>query len=316
MTGIVMRSTGSWYEVLDKATGVLHSCRLPGKFKLKDQDLTNPIAVGDEVEFEPENESSQEAVIHTILARKNYIARQSPKSKHHIHLIASNIDQLVLLTTIVQPALKRGFIDRYLLTTEPQNIPVILLFNKSDLWTTEMFDLFFEQKTVYESIGYKVLSCSATNGNGIGELRQLLAHSISLFSGQSGVGKSSVLNAVWPELKLKTGGISDYSGKGTHTTTFAEMFHVNNSFIIDTPGIKTLSFNNLTIEDVAHNFREFFQLSVDCKFGSQCLHKNEPQCAVKKGLENGSISLTRYQNYLAILDEIEAQNYWERKKSY
>lgn len=315
LTGRVMRSTGSWYDVLDEITSTYYACRLIGKLKLDKENVTNPIAVGDLVEFELENE--KQGIIKKVLPRKNYIARQSPKSKWHIHILACNIDQAVLITSICEPPLKPGFIDRFILTTEPQNIPVIIVFNKCDLYGDREREIFEEQKQVYTGIGYEVMAVSAQTNYGIPELRNTLADKISFFSGQSGVGKSTILNALEPNLILRTGEISDFSGKGMHTTTFAQMFLVKaNTYLIDTPGIKTLNFNNLEVMDVAHNFREFFEVSSKCKFGSQCTHRDEPDCEVKNLLEQGVLSEIRYRNYLNILEEIEAQNYWERSKKY
>ncbi|MBK8954060.1 MAG: ribosome small subunit-dependent GTPase A [Saprospiraceae bacterium] len=315
MKGRVMRSTGSWYDIWDDTNKRSLACRLTGRMKLDKENVTNPVAVGDLVELELENE--KQGIIKQVLPRSNYIARQSPKSRLHIHLIACNIDQAVLITSICEPPLKPGFIDRFLLTTEPQNIPVIIVFNKWDLYDVAEKQIYEEQKRIYGSIGYDVLAVSATTGFGIDELRSRLHQKISLFSGQSGVGKSSVINTLAPGLILKTSEVSSWSGKGMHTTTFAQMFRIEDeSFLIDMPGIKTLGFNNLEIMDVAHNFREFFKASVDCRFGSQCTHRDEPGCAVKRELEEGSISDIRYRNYLNILDEIQAQNYWERNKKY
>jgi len=314
-TGKVMRSTGSWYEVLETVSMKTFACRLAGKMKLEHRDLTNPVAVGDVVEFEPEGETN--GIIHSIGTRENYIARESPRNKHQLHLLASNVDQVLLITTLIQPHYKAGFVDRFLLLTEPQNIPVIIAFHKSDLWQEEERLFFEEQVGIYKGITRSVISTSLFDEREIKLLASLLQDKTTLISGQSGVGKSSVLNILYPQLQLKTGEISESSGKGTHTTTFAEMFSIDTGhFIIDTPGIKTLSYNNLSTMDVAHNFREFFQYSQNCKFGGACLHRNEPYCAVLQALAEGQISPIRYQNYLNILDEIEGKNYWERKKNF
>lgn len=198
--------------------------------------------------------------------------------------------------------------------TEPYDIPVIIVFNKADLYNDGHLNVYDYLKGIYNQIGYEVMLTSATSGSGIEALKSQLQDKTSLVSGQSGVGKSTLINALQPQLDLRTAELSDYSGKGQHTTTFAEMYDLDTGgVIIDTPGIKTLSFNNLELLDVAHNFREFFELSSECKFGGQCLHRSEPGCAVKKALEEGDISELRYSNYLAILDEIESQNYWEIK---
>lgn len=315
MTGLIMRSTGSWYEVLLQNENRIVSCRIVGKLKLEKDTITNPVAVGDHVEVEFEHDG--QGIIKNILPRKNFIARQSPKSRLQIHLIACNIDQAMLITSMREPDLKPGFIDRFLLTTEPQNIPVIIVFNKWDIYTEKDKSEFEELKKIYEKIGHQVLAASSVDKYGIDVLKEKLNHKTTLISGQSGVGKSSLINQLSPGLKLKTSNLSGYSGKGIHTTTFAEMFRLDfDGFIIDTPGIKSLSFNNLSVMDVAHNFREFFEISDKCKFGSKCTHRNEPDCAVKAAIEQGDISEVRYKNYLNVVEEIEAMNYWERNKKY
>ena len=300
--------------------GEVVKCRIVGKFRLGNMNLTNPVAVGDVVEFAINDEEL--GMIKKIAPRVNYVARQSPRKLHDLHLLASNVDQAMLFVTIVEPHLKQGFIDRFLLMTEPQDIPTIIVFNKSDLYDADDKAIFNDMKTIYEKIGYSVLLISAITGEGLEDLKNILKDKITLVSGQSGVGKSSAVNAIQSQLVLKTGEISDYSGKGQHTTTFAEMFELDfGGSLIDTPGIKTLAFNNLQPMDVAHNFREFFVLSAKCKFGSSCMHRNEPGCAVKAALTDSEDSLTelgiselRYQNYLKILEEIEDINYWQRNK--
>lgn len=312
LKGKVIKSTGSWYQV-ELENSDLVQCRILGKFRLNGLKLTNPVTVGDEVEVDLDEEKGK-GMITKILPRKNYVVRQSPRNLHNLHLMASNIDQAVLIMTIIHPNLKQGFIDRFLLMTEPHDIPVIIVFNKADLYDEEEFMIYEVLKEVYESIGYKVMLVSALNNVGTEELKDSLKGKITLVSGQSGVGKSTLINSIHPKLELKTIEISDYTGKGQHTTTFAEMFLVEkDSYIIDTPGIKMLAFNNLEPMDVSHNFREFFKVSKDCKF-ADCTHRNEPKCAVKKAIEEDEISELRYFNYLQILEEIEDQNYWERHK--
>ncbi|MDZ7877650.1 MAG: ribosome small subunit-dependent GTPase A [Saprospiraceae bacterium] len=309
--GTVIKSTGSWYIVRRTDTQAIVQCRIVGKFRLENMVLTNPVAVGDIVQFAIESEGK--GMIKKIMPRTNYVARQSPRRKHDVHLLASNIDQALLFVTIVEPSLKQGFIDRFLLTTEPQEIPTIIGFNKADLYDADDKAIYENMKAIYEKIGYTVLLISATEGVGLDALTTLLTNKITMISGQSGVGKSSVVNGIQPEMTLKTGDISDYSGKGQHTTTFAEMHPLSfGGYLIDTPGIKTLAFNNLEPIQVAHNFREFFALSDDCRFGGTCLHRNEPNCAVLAALEREEISAIRYENYLQILEEVEDQNYWER----
>ncbi len=312
-TGIITKSTGKYYDIRDKENGDTISGIIRGKFKLNGLKLTNPVAVGDKVQYSIEG---QIAIIEKIENRTNYVVRQSPRKKHFLHLIASNVDQALLIVTIVEPKLKQGFIDRFLLMTEPYNIPVHILFNKCDLWNEEDNEVFEYLKDVYTDIGYNVIKCSMTDQTSIDDIKSIIANKISLISGQSGVGKSSLINNLLPQLNLKTQHLSNFSGKGQHTTTFAEMFDVNEvTHIIDTPGIKTLSFNHLEVMDIAHNFREFFKYSEDCRFGD-CSHRNEPSCAIKEGIEKGYISELRYANYLQLIDEIENQNYWERITEY
>lgn len=292
-------------------------CRIAGRFRLNGKKLTNPVAVGDQVLVEEDAKEEHVGAIKEILERRNHVIRQSPRRKHDIHLLASNVDQAMVVMTIISPNLKQGFIDRFLLMTEPFDIPALIVFNKADLYGPEEMEIYGVLREIYEAIGYRVMLVSATEGQGIEALRAVLKDKTTLICGQSGVGKSSLVNAIEPGLGLRTKELSDYSGKGQHTTTFAEMFPLQiGGAIIDTPGIKSLSFNHLEPQDVAHNFREFFALSGDCKFGGNCLHRDEPKCAVKAALEEGGISELRYINYLTILEEVEEQNYWERNKSY
>lgn len=312
--GTVIKSTGSWYNVR-LADGEVIPCRIGGKFRIDDKRLTNPIAVGDRVGILVEENEEGTGIIRAIEDRDNYVVRQSPRKKHDLHLIASNIDQAMVVMTIAKPKLKQGFIDRFLLMTEPFNIPTIIVFNKVDVYKERDIEMLAYLMDVYEEIGYQTLVLSATRGDNLEEFKELLAGKTTLISGQSGVGKSTLINAIAPQLDLRTGEISDYSGKGQHTTTFAEMFELPfGGQLIDTPGIKTLSFNYLEPVDIAHNFREFFVASEDCKFGGNCLHRSEPKCAVKAGIEEGTLSELRYANYLTLLEETEEQNYWERRK--
>ncbi len=309
--GLVIKSTGSWYQVWLKAENKVLESRISGKFRLDGKKLTNPVAVGDEVKLLI-NEEEETGMIKEILPRRNYVVRQSPRKKHDLHLLASNVDQAIIIMTIVEPKLKQGFIDRFLLMTEPYNIPTIIIFNKSDLYDEQILETYNYLQSIYEPLGYTTLLTSALDGTGLDILKAELKDKITLISGQSGVGKSSLVNAIQPQLELRTGDISEHSGKGQHTTTFAEMHTLDfGGKIIDTPGIKTLSFNNLEVMDVAHNFRDIFQISTHCKF-SNCTHRNEPQCAVKEAVEAGRISELRYINYVTILEEVEDQNYWER----
>lgn len=314
MQGTVIKSTGSWYNVRLEDGQVLE-CRTVGKLRLNDLPLTNPIAVGDEVSLEMEPESGN-GLIKGVLPRRNYVVRQSPRRKHDLHLLASNIDQALLVTTISHPRLKQGFIDRFLLMVEPYEIPTIIVFNKADLYGDADFEVFAYLEDLYQGLGYTVILASAKTGDGVEELKLSLKDKVTMLSGQSGVGKSSLLNQIQSNLQLRVGDISDYSGKGQHTTTFAEMHPLDiGGQIIDTPGIKTLSFIHLEPNQIAHNFREIFALSTQCRFGGDCLHRNEPKCAVKAALEREEISPLRYENYLHILQETEDLNYWERRKN-
>lgn len=312
--GVVVKSTGSWYVVKIEEDVVL--CRIVGKFRLGKHKLTNPVAVGDQVMVEMEDNEEGTGIIRKILSRENYVLRQSPRRKHFMHLMAANIDQGVLMVTLREPELKPGFIDRYLLMTEPQNIPVLIVFNKIDIYRPKDIQRLDDFEQIYRKIGYDTIRVSARTGVHLDDLKRKLNNKRSLVSGQSGVGKSSLLNALDPELDIPEGALSDQSGKGQHTTTFAEMYYMSEGAeIIDTPGIKTLSFNNLEVQDVAHNFREFFEYSSECRFRN-CTHRNEPGCVVKEAVLAGEISDVRYQNYLLILSEIEDQNYWERHKDF
>lgn len=315
MRGLIIRSTGSWYEVLVENKEIVKA-RIKGKFRLDGIRLTNPVAVGDYVTLEMEDNDENTASITDIEIRKNYVIRQSPRKKHFLHIIASNIDRAILIITINHPKLKQGFIDRFLLMTSPYDIPVTIVFNKSDLYDEDDMLMFGYLKTVYTNIGYDVLLTSAVDGTGIEDLQEAINGKTTMLSGQSGVGKSTLLNALHPDLELRTQELSDSSGKGMHTTTFAEMFIFGEKTkLIDTPGIKTLSYNHLEVQDIAHNFKEFFILSENCKFNN-CTHRNEPHCAVKESIEKGEVAQMRYDNYLVIIEEVEDQNYWERNVDY
>lgn len=311
--GIVIKSTGSWYKVRLES-GKEWRCRIIGKFRLLGMKITNPVAVGDEVEIEIEDEKENTAIIKKVLPRRNYVVRQSPRKKHFLHLLASNVDQAIVIVTIIEPNLKQGFIDRFLLMTEPYRIPTVIVFNKADLYTEDDVVLFEYFKLLYENIGYTVVLTSALQKIGLEDFKNVLKDKTSLIAGQSGVGKSTLVNALQPQLNLRTVELSDHSGKGQHTTTFAEMFQLDfGGAIIDSPGIKMLSFNHFKPMDVVHSFREIFKVSEGCKFNN-CTHRNEPECAVKEAVAEGAISELRFANYLQLLQDVEDQNYWERHK--
>jgi ribosome biogenesis GTPase len=311
ISGLIIKSTGSWYNVRLN-DGKVIQCRIAGKIKLDGLKTTNPIAVGDMVKIEMEDGEEDRGVIKVIDTRKNYIVRQSPRKKHQLHFLASNVDQAILIVTMREPNLKIGFIDRFLIMTEPYSIPVIIVFNKTDIYHDDDLKELAALEAIYTKIGYQTIQTSSVTKLGIDILKQTLKDKVSLIAGQSGVGKSTLVNTIEPNLELRTEEISDFSGKGQHTTTFAEMHDLSfGGQIIDTPGIKSLAFSHLEVMDIAHNFREFFAISDECKFAN-CTHRNEPKCAVKNGVENGEISPVRYQNYLNLLEEVEDQNYWER----
>lgn len=310
MQGTIIKSTGSWYLVRT-SEGQVWNCRIKGKFKLKDYKLTNPVAVGDKVKFDAEKEEGH-GIINEILPRKNFVLRRSTRQKHFMHLIACNVDQAFVIVTIKRPNIKPGFIDRFLLTTESYNIPTFIIFNKCDIYDAEDLELYEALKVIYKNAGYQTMLVSAESGQGLDELKALLKDKSTLISGHSGVGKSSLVNAIQPQFELRTGDISEITDKGMHTTTFAEMFELDfGGRIIDTPGIKELGFLNMEPMDVAHNFPEIFALSPNCKY-SNCLHINEPHCAVKAAIEKEAIHPLRYQSYLSIMEEVMEQKHWER----
>lgn len=298
--GLVMRSTGSWYEVRAEDGSVLQ-CRLKGKFKIKDLKVTNPIAVGDKVAYDIENETENTGIIYEIFPRENYIIRQSVHKAAHGHLLASNLDQAVLIATLTFPRTSLGFIDRFLVTAEAFRIPTVLVFNKLDILDNEMIAYQEELADLYESMGYKCLFTSAINNIGVDAFSELLKGKVSLLSGHSGVGKSTLVNAIAPDLDLRTSEISTFANKGVHTTTFAEMFEIDSdTFIIDSPGIKELGLADMKKEEISHYFPEMRELLGECRFHN-CLHIDEPKCAVKDGVIEGTIAESRYSSYLSMV---------------
>ena len=309
MKGRILQTTGSWYQVL--LDDEIVPARLKGKFKLEELDTTNPIAVGDFVTLE--KTEGGEFIINEIRNRNNYIIRQSPRNKHQRHIIASNIDLALLIVTIAQPRTSLGFIDRFIAAAESFHIPVKIVINKIDLIREKDKQLLEYMQIVYNRLGYDVFCTSTITNEGIDTITSLLENKTTLVAGHSGVGKSTLLNSINKELNLKPGKISEKWGKGMHTTTFATMFEIlPNSFIIDTPGIKEFMLLQVEPEEVSGYFKDIKQYSKDCQFNN-CLHQNEPNCAVKKAVENTQIAATRYENYLHIIQNIKDINYWERK---
>ena len=300
MNGVVVKSTGSWYLVRDKE-GNLHRARLRGKFKLKDMKVSNPLAVGDRVEFDIESTGEDTAIIHQIEDRENYIIRQSTHKSAYSHIIAANLDQAFLIVTLVSPRTSFGFIDRFLVTAEAYDIPTVLIFNKTDLYDDDARNYQREISHMYERIGYSSLTVSAKTQEGISDMNHLLEGKTTLLSGHSGVGKSTLINLIVPDLELKTSEISDFSDKGVHTTTFAEMFDVDeDTFVIDTPGIKELGIVDIPSSELSHFFPEMRERLNQCRFNN-CTHFNEPGCAVVDAVRHNGISLSRYESYLSML---------------
>lgn len=308
MKALVYKSTGSWYTLKDEK-GIFWNGRTKGVLKLDDITSTNPLAVGDWVEAEPENETDHTAVITAVHDRFNYINRQSPRHKHQHHIVAANLDQSLLIATIREPRTSQGFIDRFLVASEMYHVSAVIVFNKSDLYKPRDMEKFMEWKAMYEAVGYTVRLVSAEHKQGLDELMDLLKGKTTLVSGHSGVGKSSLLNAFFPGMNLKTGDISGWSGKGQHTTTFAEMFDLPfGGRIIDTPGMREFGLVDIEKQELSHYFPEMRDRLNHCQFNN-CLHYNEPGCAIKDAVAQGIIHEDRYVSYLGILDSIGEKNY-------
>ncbi|MBN8566499.1 MAG: ribosome small subunit-dependent GTPase A [Flavobacteriales bacterium] len=307
MTGIVYKSTGSWYTVKAE-NNQFYDCRIKGKFRMKGIKSTNPIAVGDVVDFEiDETSDAVTGNIHNIHDRKNYIVRKSVNLSKQTHIIASNIDIVFLLVTINNPVTTTSFIDRFLVTAEAYHIKAVLVFNKIDTYDDATLDDQLFLQYIYSQIGYECLRVSATAGKGLEELKKMMEGKVCMFSGHSGVGKSTLVNALEPNLNLKTKEISDLHQQGQHTTTFAEMFDLSfNSKIIDTPGIRGFGIVDMEKQEIKGYFPEFFELEDHCKFNN-CLHKDEPYCAIKNALDEDKIAWSRYKSYLQILEGDEEQ---------
>ncbi|MBY0537333.1 MAG: ribosome small subunit-dependent GTPase A [Chitinophagaceae bacterium] len=304
MRALVYKSTGSWYVVKDEAGNIYHA-RMKGVFKIDGITSTNPIAVGDWVEIEMENDLEQTVMITKIEERRNYINRQSPRVKHQHHIVAANLDQSFLIATLREPRTSQGFIDRFLVASEAYHVPSIVVFNKADLYRKKEEELFESYKDMYESIGYKVIRTSTVTGEGMEELKASLHNKISLFSGHSGVGKSSLINVVIPDLDVRTQDVSGWSGKGMHTTTFAEMHEVpGGGKLIDTPGMREFGIVDISKQELSHYFPEMRSLIQECQFNN-CMHINEPGCSVKQAVRDGKISEDRFVSYYGILESIE-----------
>ncbi len=298
MQGLVIKSTGSWYEVLTDSRQTVN-CRIKGKFRTLDIKTTNPIAVGDRVNLEPEPDQ-ETGVITQVYPRKNYIIRKSVNLSKQAQIIAANLDQAFLIVTLASPRTSLGFIDRFLVTAEAYDIPAKLIFNKLDLFSEEGLDILKQYQHIYEKAGYPCYSVSAIKQTNLDQIRDLLKDQVTLVSGHSGVGKSTLINALLPGFELKTGNISDWSDKGKHTTTFAEMFELPfGGYLIDTPGIRELGVFDIEKQGLGRLFPEIRKLMSDCKFHN-CRHINEPGCAVLKAVDNDEIEPSRYDSYLSI----------------
>lgn len=306
MTGVVIKSTGSWY-IIRASDDKIYECRIKGKFRITGIKSTSPITVGDIVDFELEKNSNKGVII-KIHERKNYIIRKSVNLSKQTHIIAANIDQAFLLVTLDNPPTFTSFIDRFLATAEAYSIPAIIIFNKIDIYNKKLAEQKQELEKIYRAIGYECLDVSAIEKINIGKLKIMMKDRVSMFSGHSGVGKSTLINTIAPELNLKTSEISTQHKQGQHTTTFAEMFKLPfGGYIIDTPGIKGFGVVDFQKEEIGDFFPEIFTLKQNCKFNN-CLHVNEPNCAVKLALEKGSIANSRYISYLQLLED-EQENY-------
>ncbi len=304
-----MRSTGSWYTVKLEEDGQRVNCRLKGKFKQDRERFTNPIAVGDRVEVDIEP-GQKTGIIGKIYPRENYLLRMSTRMRHGRHIIAANLDRAVLVATVRFPKVKPGFLDRFLLSCEAYHVPAVLVFNKKDLYGSEDLDRYKSLRDIYEPLGYPCMLVSAVSKEGLGDLKKLLQGSTALMAGHSGVGKSTLINTLYPYFELKTGELSRQTGKGKHTTTFAEMFEIKEGgYVIDTPGVKEMSIADLEPEEVAGYFPEMRARMHECRF-SNCMHINEPGCAVIEAVQEGKIAFSRYENYLHIVFDLQELKKW------
>lgn len=303
MEGLVIKSTGSWYDV-KASSGNAVRCRVRGKLKIMDLKVTNPVAVGDMVifEFEPDGNG----IIQEVQPRTNYLIRRSTRKTAFGHILASNIDQAIVVATLTFPKTSLGFIDRFLISAESFRIPSLLVFNKTDMWTPEAFVFAEELREIYTKVNVDFMVMSAGSGDNLELFRQKLKGKISLMAGHSGVGKSTILNALSPVINQKTSEVSTFANKGTHTTTFAEMFEIEkDTFVIDTPGIKELGLMDIYDEEINHFFPEMRERFGQCRFHN-CTHTHEPGCAVVEAVENGEISISRYESYLSMMEGIDS----------
>ena len=307
MRGLVIKNTGSWYTVLTD-DGQLIDCKIKGNFRLKGIRSTNPVAVGDRVEIVPNNEGT--AFITEIEDRRNYIIRKSINLSKQSHIIAANVDQAILVVTVVNPQTSTTFIDRFLASAEAYRVPVILAFNKTDLLDDDMRRYQEAMVNLYKTIGYECYQISAGTGEGVDALHSQLKGRITLLSGNSGVGKSTLINRLVPDANLRTSEISDAHNTGQHTTTFSEMIRIEDGWLIDTPGIKGFGTFDIEPEELTSYFKEIFHFSQDCRF-SNCTHTHEPGCAVLKALEDHYIAQSRYPSYLSMLEDKDQGKYRE-----
>ena len=307
MRGLIVRNTGSWYAVKTD-DGQLFDCKVKGTFRLKGIRSTNPVAVGDVVSITP-SPDGQTALIEDIEDRRNYIIRKASNLSKQSHIIAANVDMAALVVTIAHPETSTTFIDRFLASAEAYRVPVLLIFNKTDLYDDAEQEQMASLVSLYRSIGYECLTCSAEKGNGIDELQAALMNKTTLLSGNSGVGKSTLLNLLVPGAKVKTAEISTAHDAGMHTTTFSEMFFLpQGGSLIDTPGIKGFGSFDMEREEVSHYFREIFKTSADCRFGN-CTHTHEPGCAVLQAVAEGRIAESRFNSYLSMLEDKDENKY-------
>jgi ribosome biogenesis GTPase / thiamine phosphate phosphatase len=308
MKALVYKSTGSWYITKTEGGDVINA-RIKGIFKIDGITSTNPLAVGDLVDVELEGGEEHSAMITNIHDRKNYIARQSPSHRKQHHIVAANVDQCMLVATLKEPRTSQGFIDRFLVSCEAYHVPAIIVFNKADVYKKKEMDKFDYLKDMYEAIGYKVFLMSVAKNEGVEEVKKNMYGKMTLISGHSGVGKSSFINVLLPALRLKTQDVSGWSGKGLHTTTFAEMFDIpEGGKIIDTPGMREFGIVDISRQELSHYFPEMRSLINDFQFNN-CLHIEEPGCAIKKAVEEGRIDVERYASYYNILESIDERKY-------